>query len=202
MKLSVQNLQHVQSVLPIEKLDVLFAKTSKLIIEQIESLSNMASEFSNFAQMPEDKFEEFNISTILVGTTDLFKQSENADIKAKVAPNVYVNADPEQVRRVFNNLIKNAIQAIPEERSGKIEIELKALKSTVRITIKDNGKGIPEENYKKVFVPNFSTKNSGMGLGLAICRKIVETAKGNISFTSDLNEGTTFTVTLPRIEKT
>ena len=137
-----------------------------------------------------------------MATTDLFKQSENADIKATVAPNVYVNADPEQVRRVFNNLIKNAIQAIPEERSGKVEIELKTLKSTVRITIKDNGKGIPEENYKKVFVPNFSTKNSGMGLGLAICRKIVETAKGNISFTSDLNEGTTFTVTLPRIEKT
>tara|TARA_B110000971_G_scaffold212951_1_gene243107 strand:- start:328 stop:1050 length:723 start_codon:yes stop_codon:yes gene_type:complete len=202
MKLSVQHLQRAYTNGPSEKLDVLFAKTSKLIIEQIESLSNMASEFSNFAQMPEDKFEEFNISTILVGTTDLFKQSENADIKAKVAPNVYVNADPEQVRRVFNNLIKNAIQAIPEERSGKVEIELKALKSTVRITIKDNGKGIPKENYKKVFVPNFSTKNSGMGLGLAICRKIVETAKGNISFTSDLNEGTTFTVILPRIEKT
>ncbi|MFB1013457.1 MAG: ATP-binding protein, partial [Bacteroidia bacterium] len=202
MKLSMQHLQRAYNNGPSEKLDTLFAKTSKLIIEQIESLSNMASEFSNFAQMPEDKFEEFNISNILLGTTDLFKQSENADIKAKVAPNVYVHADPEQLRRVFNNLMKNAIQAIPEERSGKIEIELKALKSTLRITIKDNGKGIPEENYKKVFVPNFSTKNSGMGLGLAICRKIVETAKGNISFTSNLNEGTTFTVILPRREKT
>jgi two-component system nitrogen regulation sensor histidine kinase NtrY len=201
MNLSMQHLQRAYTNGPSEKLDTLFAKTSKLIIEQIESLSNMASEFSNFAQMPEDKFEEFNISNILLGTTDLFKQSENADIKAKVAPNVYVQADPEQLRRVFNNLIKNAIQAIPEERSGKIEIELKALKSTVRITIKDNGKGIPEENYKKVFVPNFSTKNSGMGLGLAICRKIVETAKGTVSFTSELNQGTTFIVILPRSEK-
>ena len=160
-----------------------------------------ASEFSNFAQMPEDKFEEFNISNILLGTTDLFKQSENVAIKAKVAPNVFVNADPEQVRRVFNNLIKHAIQAIPEERSGKIEITLKALKSTVQITIADNGKGILEENYKKVFVPNFSTKNSGMGLGLAISRKIVETAKGKISFTSKIDQGTTFIVTLPRSEK-
>ncbi len=201
MKLSVQHLQRAYTNGPSERLDALFAKTSKLIIEQIESLSTMASEFSNFAQMPEDKFEEFNISNILLGTTDLFKQSENVAIKAKVAPNVFVNADPEQVRRVFNNLIKNAIQAIPEERSGKIEITLKALKSTVQITIADNGKGILEENYKKVFVPNFSTKNSGMGLGLAICRKIVETAKGKISFTSKIDQGTTFIVTLPRSEK-
>jgi len=201
MKLSVQHLQRAYTNGPSEKLDALFTKTSKLIIEQIESLSNMASEFSHFAQMPEDKFEEFNLSNIVLGTTDLFKQSENADIKAMVAPNVFVYADPEQVRRVFNNLIKNAIQAIPEERSGKIQIELKALKSAVRITIKDNGKGIPKENYKKVFVPNFSTKNSGMGLGLAICRKIVETAKGTVSFTSELNQGTTFTVILPRSEK-
>lgn len=201
MKLSMQHLQRAYTNGPSEKLDALFAKTSKLIIEQIESLSNMASEFGNFAKMPEDKFEVFNISNILLGTTDLFKQSENVDIKAKVTPDVYVNADPEQIRRVFNNLIKNAIQAIPEDRSGKIEIELKPLKAGVRVTIKDNGKGIPLDNYKKVFVPNFSTKNSGMGLGLAICRKIVETAKGKISFTSEINEGTTFTVILPHSEK-
>lgn len=202
MKLSVQHLQRAYTHGPSEKLDTLFTKTSKLIIEQIESLSNMASEFSNFAKMPEDKFEIFNLSKILVGTTELFKQSENVDIHAVVTPDVYVNADPEQVRRVFNNLIKNAIQAIPEERSGRVEIALKALNSDVKITIKDNGKGIPLENYKKVFVPNFSTKNSGMGLGLAICRKIVETAKGKISFTSEINQGTTFTVILPTSEKT
>ncbi len=201
MKLSVQHLQRAYTNGPSEKLDALFAKTSKLIIEQIESLSNMASEFSNFAKMPEDKFEVFDVSEILRGTTDLFKQSENVEIKAKIAPSVYVNADPEQIRRVFNNLIKNAIQAIPEDRKGKIEIELKVLKAGVRISIKDNGKGIPLDNYKKVFVPNFSTKNSGMGLGLAICRKIVETAKGTIAFQSELDKGTTFTVLLPPYEK-
>ena len=71
---------------------------------------------------------------------------------------------------------------------------------TTAATIKDNGSGISEANYSKVFVPNFSTKNSGMGLGLAICRKITESANGTISFVSEVNKGTTFTVTLPRIE--
>jgi two-component system, NtrC family, nitrogen regulation sensor histidine kinase NtrY len=201
MKLSMQHLQRAYNAGPSEKLDALFSKTSKLLIEQIDSLSNMASEFSNFAKMPEDKFEVFNISQILENTVDLFRQSENAEIRSKIIPNIYVNADPEQVKRIFNNLIKNAIQAIPEDTKGKIEIHLTGLKKSVKITIKDNGKGIPEENYSKVFVPNFSTKNSGMGLGLAICRKIVETAKGTISFTSVVNKGTTFIVNLPAVEK-
>jgi len=201
MKLSVQHLQRAYTNGPSEKLDALFAKTSKLIIEQIESLSSMASEFGNFAQMPEDKFERFNVSNILLGTVDLFKRADNAEINAVVEPEVNLYADPEQIRRVFNNLIKNAIQAIPEDKKGKIDIELKTDNSAIKITVTDNGKGIPPENYKKVFVPNFSTKNSGMGLGLAICRKIVESANGEISFTSELNQETTFTVTLPQSEK-
>jgi two-component system, NtrC family, nitrogen regulation sensor histidine kinase NtrY len=200
MKLSVQHLQRAYESGPSEKLDILFTKTSKLLVEQIDSLSNMASEFSDFAKMPEDKFETFNISKIMKGTIDLFKQSENIDFRSKVAPGMYVNADPEQVRRLFNNLIKNAIQAIPENKQGTVEIQLAGLKKSVKITIKDNGSGISEANYSKVFVPNFSTKNSGMGLGLAICRKITESANGTISFVSEVNKGTIFTVTLPRIE--
>jgi two-component system nitrogen regulation sensor histidine kinase NtrY len=201
MKLSVQHLQRAYGSGPSEKLDALFARTSQLIIDQIDSLSTMASEFSNFAKMPEDKFVVFNISEIIEGTIDLFRQSENVDIRSKVAKDVFVLADPEQVRRMFNNLIKNAIQAIPEDTNGRVEVHLTALKRSVKISVKDNGIGIPEANYAKVFVPNFSTKNSGMGLGLAICRKIVETAKGSISFTSEVNKGTTFIVNLPTVEK-
>lgn len=197
MKLSVQHLQRAYDSGPSEKLDKLFAKTSKLIIEQIDSLSNMASEFSNFAKMPEDKFEVFDLAEILESTTDLFKRSENAQIQANINKPAQVFADPEQIRRIFNNLIKNAIQAIPEEREGKIEVNLTNKDSQFVVTVKDNGKGIPKANYNKVFVPNFSTKNSGMGLGLAICRKIVESAKGTVSFTSEVNKGTTFTVILP-----
>lgn len=201
MKLSIQHLQRAYENGPSDKLNALFTKTSKLLIDQINSLSNMAGEFSNFAKMPEDKFKEFNVSEVLSSTVDLFVRSENAAIAAKIQPEVWINADPEQIQRVFNNLIKNAIQAIPEGEKGKVEISLHHINQTAHIVIKDNGKGIPKENYRKVFVPNFSTKNSGMGLGLAICRKIIESAKGNISFTSEVNKGTIFEVQIPTIEK-
>ncbi|MEY2924340.1 MAG: hypothetical protein RLZZ337_888 [Bacteroidota bacterium] len=201
MKLSLQHLQRAYANGPSEKLDGLFKKTSVLLIDQINSLSNMASEFSNFAQMPEDKFTKFNLSEVLENTSELFVRSENVAIKTVVDPNIWVYADVEQIKRVLNNLIKNAIQAIPEGRKGKIEVSLKIIRKMARIRVKDNGTGIPESLYKKVFVPNFSTKNSGMGLGLAICKKIVESAKGNISFISELDKGTTFEVNLPISDK-
>ncbi|MGB1038620.1 MAG: ATP-binding protein, partial [Bacteroidia bacterium] len=201
MKLSIQHLQRAYDAGPSEKLNVLFAKTSKLLVEQINSLSTMASEFSNFAQMPEDKIERFDVSEVLNGTVELFKRSENTEITSNIDDHKFIIADPEQIRRVFNNLIKNAIQAIPEDRKGMISVKLVSSDSSVHISVADNGKGIPKENYKKVFVPNFSTKNSGMGLGLAICRKIIDTAKGSISFESKINEGTTFNIKLPLDEK-
>ena len=201
MKLSMQHLQRAYEQGPSEKLDALFKKTSVLFIDQINSLSNMASEFSNFAQMPEDKFTKFNLSEVLANTVELFIRSENVAIKTQIDPDIWVIADVEQLKRVFNNLIKNAIQAVPEDRTGKLEISLKPIRKMARIRVKDNGSGIPLDLYKKVFVPNFSTKNSGMGLGLAICKKIIESAQGNISFVSEVNKGTTFEVNLPIVDK-
>ncbi|NNJ54929.1 MAG: hypothetical protein HKP14_02285, partial [Bacteroidia bacterium] len=163
MKLSIQHLQRAYENGPSEKLNDLFSKTSKLLIDQINSLSNMASEFSHFAKMPEDKFEDFNVSEVLKSTVNLFIRSENTTIKSNIESNVWINADPEQIQRVFNNLIKNAIQAIPDGQKGKVEITLEQTNGFLKISVKDNGKGIPVENYKKVFVPNFSTKTSGMG---------------------------------------
>ena len=201
MKLSVQHLQRAYDSGPSEKLDRLFTKTSKLLIEQINSLSNMAGEFSNFAKLPEDKFEVFNLSEIVEKSVDLYRRSENIDLEASIRPDMRILADPEQIKRVLNNLLKNAIQAIPDGRPGKIHLELRN-RLGAEISITDNGKGIPKENSKKVFVPNFSTKTSGMGLGLAMCKKIVETANGEIWFESEVDRGTTFTVRLPLHETT
>ncbi len=199
MKLSIQYLQRAYQGGPSEKLDALFTKTSKLLIDQINSLSNMASEFSNFAQMPVGEKTNFDLSQVLINSIDLFKRSENTDIISEIEDNITITGDPEQIQRVFNNLIKNAIQAIPDQRKGRITIDLKSKNQTAFIEIKDNGKGIPPELSKKVFVPNFSTKNSGMGLGLAISKKIVENAGGSIYFESNPNIGTTFFVNLPQI---
>ena len=100
---------------------------------------------------------------------------------------------------VFNNLFKNAIQAIPEDRQAQVEVRLEVSKTTFTVTVTDNGKGIPIELNDKIFSPNFSTKNSGMGLGLAISKKIVEQFGGEIDFVSQENIGTTFTLIFPKL---
>jgi signal transduction histidine kinase len=110
-----------------------------------------------------------------------------------------VRADKEQMLRVFTNLIKNGIQAIPDDRKRKIIIEIKKEKTNWITSISDNGSGIPKELEDKIFVPNFTTKTSGMGLGLAMVKNIVETANGKIWFNTIEGQGTTFYISLPAI---
>jgi len=99
--------------------------------------------------------------------------------------------------RVFNNLIKNAIQAIPAAQSGKVEVFAFTDNNTITVLVKDNGTGIPEHLRERIFIPNFTTKSSGSGLGLAICRNIIREAGGNIDFITETGKGTTFRVNLP-----
>ncbi len=107
--------------------------------------------------------------------------------------------DESQIQRVFNNLVQNAIQAIPDEREGEISISLENEDDNVLIMIKDNGNGISDELRDKIFVPNFTTKTGGMGLGLAMVRNIIESADGEIWFETVEDEGTTFYVRLKRM---
>jgi signal transduction histidine kinase len=114
--------------------------------------------------------------------------------------NVFIQADPHQLVRIFNNLIKNAIQAIPENVQPIISVNMFLNNNqSVVIQVIDNGKGIPQELNDKIFSPNFSTKNSGMGLGLAITKKIIQQFHGTIEFESKLNQGTTFTLKFPAL---
>lgn len=110
--------------------------------------------------------------------------------------------DKDHFIQIFNNLVKNALQAIPENKEGKIDITLSRQEETAQIIVKDNGKGIDEETKDKIFQPNFTTKNSGMGLGLAISQKMINNAGGQISFTSTEGEGTTFTISIPTADST
>lgn len=197
MKLSLQHLQYA-----LQKKDAniedKIRKTSELLIRQIDSLSTMAEEFSAFAKMPEAKLEQVVVNHILDEAVQLFSKEDGLTINYKpLSGQVKVLADAHQLSRVFTNIIKNAQQAIPENRKGLLKISGQVKNGQLRIAIEDNGKGIPEELRSKIFSPNFSTKNSGMGLGLAISRKIVEQFSGEIDFTSKLDKGSTFFVTLP-----
>jgi signal transduction histidine kinase len=115
--------------------------------------------------------------------------------------NVEILADKDQILRVFNNLIKNAQQAIPNEIPGKISIDVCEKENSFVIQIMDNGVGIPVDQQSKIFVPYFTTKSTGTGLGLAMVRQIIENHNGTIDFNTNEDKGTTFTITLPKAKK-
>lgn len=197
MKLNIQHLQRAWGS-DKEKLDATFKRVTEVLIEQIESLSRLATEFSSFGKMPTDQFMDCRIDEILRSTIHLFEQSENVEfIYEKHFDAAIVFTDPDQIGRVFTNILKNAIQSIPSEREGVITIAYELNKKEVLITIKDNGDGMSDDIKAKIFVPSFSTKNSGMGLGLAISKKIIDNSQGKIWFTSQKGKGSTFYISLP-----
>lgn len=176
-------------------------KITKILIEQIDQLSKMAEEFSSFAQMPIALLEVYNISEILLSAIHLFKVQSGIEISYTILDEKALGyIDKDQMQRVFTNVLKNAQQAAKEDQDCKIEVNLWIEDEMIHISFKDNGKGISDELKDKIFMPNFSTKTSGMGLGLSICRKIVENVNGTITFESELHIGTTFLIVLPVIE--
>ncbi|MBP2833376.1 GHKL domain-containing protein [Aquimarina sp. U1-2] len=172
---------------------------SNTLIQQIDTMSSIASAFSNFAQMPAQKNETLDVIKIVGLALDIFNEdyiifpSEKEEIIAKF--------DRTQLIRVVTNLVKNGIQAIPENRTPKIIVDVFAENGEVVITVADNGAGITADNKKKIFEPKFTTKTSGMGLGLGMVKNIVETYNGSITFTSQEGKGTVFKVKFPREPK-
>jgi len=198
MKLSVQYLQKAWD----EKSDDWEERLNRFtqtIIEHIDTLSAIASEFSDFAKMPQKKEERIELSEAIKKSLDLFSDIENIQFSFKSIPDppYFVLADKTQLIRVFNNLIQNAVQAIGQENEGSIQIILEREQANYLIRVADNGPGIPEDMMDKIFSPSFTTKSSGMGLGLALVRSIILEAGGSINFESSPATGTTFIILLP-----
>ncbi|MCC7333268.1 MAG: GHKL domain-containing protein [Flavobacteriales bacterium] len=196
MKLSIQHLERSVADNPTDLPDRI-KRTAKILIEQIDTLTNIANEFSSFAKMPKANEQEFNLIEILESIVDLYKEEQvELVFENQCKKHALLIADKDQLNRMFSNLIKNAIQAIPENQQGKIEIITRCDKTHYTITITDNGTGIPAELHDKIFTPNFTTKTTGMGLGLAMVKNIVENINGSISFATGKN-GTCFTIIIP-----
>jgi len=178
-----------------ERLD----RFSKTLIEQIDTLSHIATEFSNFAQMPKMVFEPVDLNEMLKNIVDFFAHSEGIELEyiAPAEEKCLVMSDREQLLRAFNNLVRNAIQSIPEERKGKITVQLRNEDSAWLVSVQDNGSGIPEHIQEKIFYPNFTTRTGGMGLGLALVKSIIESSEGSVWFSTVISEGSIFYVQLP-----
>jgi two-component system, NtrC family, nitrogen regulation sensor histidine kinase NtrY len=198
MKLSTQMLKRAWDD-KAEGFDKRLDRYTQNLIEQIDTLSHIATEFSNFAKMPKMKSERVDLQALLTSAVE-FHQGEGG-VKINFEKELFfptnVNTDKEQMLRVFNNLLRNAIQAIPEDREGEIQIRLQQLGKNYLLSITDNGSGIPEELKDRIFSPSFTTKNAGMGLGLALVKNIVENSQGKVWFESAEDLGTTFFIELP-----
>ncbi len=197
MKLSVQQLQRIKGT---EHFDNRFDHASKLLLEQFDDLGRIATTFSDFAKMPEVHPTETDIAAKLFGAVTLMRMSDATIPIRYVGPEsgVMAYADAEQVSHVFTNIIKNALQTLHGRKDSDIIVILKVA-DRVEISISDNGPGIPETIQSKVFMPNFTTKSTGMGLGLAIAKSIVDGSEGSITFdTSD--KGTTFYIYFKRTD--
>lgn len=197
MKLSIQHLQRAFQTDP-EKAQNLMQKVTATLIEQIDSLSQIATSFSDFAKIQSAQNETFILNNLLTSIYDLFAQHDNVILYLEMPPEpCHIYADKKQILRVFNNILKNSIQAAQDNTSCHIQITLTTHHHKALVQVTDNGCGIPTDKQPHIFTPNFTTKSSGTGLGLAISKNIIEQANGSIYFTTQVNEGTTFYVELP-----
>lgn len=200
MKLNIQHLQRVVETHP-DDINERVNRVSKMLIEQIDTLSHIATEFSNFAKLPNANLETVNLADVLKSVTHLFQQNTECEISLTAPDSLLIMADKEQCLRIFTNLLKNAEQSVPENRKGKIEVLAYQLEDSIMVKIKDNGSGVADDVKQKLFKPNFTTKTTGTGLGLAMVKNTVVSFNGTISFETEINQGTTFTLVFPVIKK-
>jgi signal transduction histidine kinase len=194
------NLQYLQKAIASNSPNVkdISVYVAKVLVEQIDHLSLIAGDFAHFANIGQTNNQVFDLVNVLKQLTTLFSSTENIEVHLHLhKKELMINADKTQINRLFTNLLQNAIQSVPDTRSAMVIIATSTNDGELVITVKDNGKGIPAEMLSKIFTPNFTTKSSGTGLGLAMCKGIVEKSNGTIWFETTEDVGTTFFVKLP-----
>lgn len=168
---------------------------SKTIVDQIDLIATVASAFSEFAKLPEKNNEVINLNTEVEDILRVF--NDDSIFMHANKSNIMINMDRIYLSRIITNLVTNAKQAESDQRKLIINVDVEQHQRRVMISVQDNGIGIPENMYERIFEPNFTSKSSGMGLGLSMVRKMIEDYKGEISVKSEIGKGSTFIITLP-----
>jgi nitrogen fixation/metabolism regulation signal transduction histidine kinase len=197
MKLSLQYLQSSIGRHP-DRAEELIKRTSHTLLEQIDNLTEIANAFSNLASLPQADNDKIILNEVVDAVHDLFRKRDDIDIQlAEPLEEIVVFADKGHLVRILNNIVKNAIQSIPQDKAGKIDIRLYKAQNNAIISVEDNGEGIPTHLRSKIFTPKFTTKSSGSGLGLAIAKNMIESFNGHIYFDTEVGKGTTFFIEIP-----
>ena len=197
IKLSVQHLRQAFRDGAADR-EQLLQRVTETVLDQIDVLSRIATEFSHFARMPDARYERAHLGRLLDEAVAIFAEVDGIRFERSTGElPVTLLADREQLRRVFINMFRNSIQAMPG--GGTILLETSVEERTVVLRVTDNGPGIPPEVLSRVFEPNFSTKSEGMGLGLAIAKKVIEDHGGTIRCESAVGHGTSFEIRLPLV---
>ncbi len=202
MKLSIQYLQKaIDNNSPNVK--EMTSGVAKTLVEQIDHLSRIAAEFSQFANIGNPKNEVFDLHEMLQSLASLYLTSENLNFRWEPVPQrIMLFADKTQLNRLFTNLLQNAVEACTNKGHAEVVMREELSREFIVVKITDSGEGIPQHIQEKIFTPNFTTKTSGTGLGLAMSRSIVEQAKGELWFETEEGKGTTFFVKLPLLRAT
>lgn len=169
---------------------------SESMIQQIDTMSTIASAFSDFAKMPKTKSETLNIPEVVRMALDIFNDDHIRLTTSK--KEIIGHFDRSQLIRIVTNLVKNAVHACEENENPEIHVKVSDTPTDIILKVKDNGIGISDAVKNRIFEPKFTTKSSGMGLGLGIIKQIIEAYHGSITFESIENKGTTFTVQFPK----
>ncbi len=194
MKLAVQQLVIAYKDRSV-KFDSIFDKVSNTIINQIDTLSNIASEFSSFTRMPKPKLEKINLVSSIEEVKNLFIDEKVKIDLSSAETDIIVEADKDHLKRTLINLIRNSIQA----KATAIDLKVESSVKEVNIRIIDNGKGIPEEFISRIFEPNFTTKEKGMGIGLKLAKKFLESINARIQVEYSNEKGTCILITMNRL---
>jgi signal transduction histidine kinase len=197
MKLNIQYLQQAMDRKQ-NNIEQLTKNVATSLIEQIDTLSNIASAFADFAKMPEATPELINLNEVVKNAVELYNNSHQVQVHLEMPEEKLISfVDKTQLLRVCNNLLKNALEAIPEDRQPNIHVSLEKKETQAILKIQDNGSGISDETAAHIFSPYFTTKGSGTGLGLAMTKRIIDFWKGKIYFETAEDKGTTFFIELP-----
>jgi len=196
MRLTVQSFQKNSGLKKGEEQKDKLNDFCNTLIEQIDTMSNVATSFSDFATLPKTQLEKTDIVEATKKVVEIFEQN-NISLETS-SKNIFIKLDKEQWIRVMTNLIKNSIQAIPHDREPIIHVKITESLKTVKVIVSDNGLGVSKNNRDKIFEPKFTTKSDGMGLGLGIVRSIINSHRGKISYKSKSKKGTDFKISLPK----